>query len=332
MVNYMIEFSDKSKSNLLSLNMNVPEMVSVIIPVYNSEMYLQESFDSVLKQTFKNYEIIAVDDGSTDRTKEIIQQFYPMVRYIFQGNGGAAKARNTGIREAKGDFIAFLDADDIWLPTKLQKQIDYFRQHPDVDFTFTENSLFNEKGIIVKTLRKKERLMKGDIVRNIFWKSYVATPTVMVKRRVFQEIGKFDESLITAEDDNLWLRIAMRFKIGLIDEPLVLVRVREKSLTQAEGNIFIGVQNHLNIINTKYPDLKERLGSLIKKKYSLLYFIRGLEYFRRDEFQESRSFFKESLKYSKNNFRCFLYYCLSYLPSSIIDALRNTRRKILRLS
>jgi glycosyltransferase involved in cell wall biosynthesis len=328
----MIEFSDKRKSNSLSSNTNLSEMVSVIIPVYNAEMYLRESIDSVLKQTFKNYEIIVVDDGSTDGTREIIHQSYPMVRYIFQSNGGPAKARNRGIAEAKGDFIAFQDADDIWLPTKLEKQVEYFRQHPDIDFTFTENSLFNSNGILKSEIGKRKRLMEGDIVRNIFWKSYVATPTVMVRKKVHQEIGGFDESLITAEDDNLWLRIAIRFKTGLIDEPLVLVRINEKSLTRTEKNIFVGVREHLNLIEKKYPELRQRLGNLINKKYSMIYFIHGLDYFLRNEFQEARMQFQESLKYDKFNFKSLLYWLFSYLPFTILNILRNVRRKILGLS
>lgn len=297
-------------------------MVSVIIPTYNSEEYLRESIESIFNQTFKDYEIILVDDGSTDNTREIVKQFYPSVKYIYQDQGGAARARNTGIRAARGEFIAFLDADDIWLPTKLEKQVEHFRQHTDVGFIFTEHSQFNENGIIRSFVGKRDRLVKGEILENIFLYSGVATPTVIVRKKVFEQVGLFDEDLIAAEDDNMWLRIAYKFGIDFIDEPLVMVRINDRSITSDPMNIIKGVGTHLFVLERKYPELAKRLGTLINKKRSSLFRSLGYYYFSRNEFKRSRAEFRKSLQHWRFNLFSICYLLLSFLPVELIGLMK----------
>jgi glycosyltransferase involved in cell wall biosynthesis len=165
--------------------------ISVIIPVYNSSEYILEALDSVFAQSFKDFEVIVVDDGSTDDTRQKIQNYSHKIRYFYQENGGPSKARNLGIRESTGKYIAFLDADDVWLPSKLEKQIAEFKKNPDLGMVITENSLFDERGVYRATVGKSNYLMQGDLVTNIFLRSGVVTPTVMVRREVFDKIGFF---------------------------------------------------------------------------------------------------------------------------------------------
>src|SRR3972149_4226240 len=143
-------------------------MVSIIIPTYNSDKFISEALCSVLRQTCTDYEIIVIDDGSTDRTKDIIEKTFPEVRYFYIPNQGVSRARNYGIRRARGEFIAFLDADDLWLPEKLEKQLKVFKADQEIMMVFTESRDFNTNGIRKPPFSKKERLMKGDIVKNIF--------------------------------------------------------------------------------------------------------------------------------------------------------------------
>ena len=305
-------------------------LVSVIIPTHNSAQYLCEALDSVLTQTFKDYEVLVVDDGSQDQTKDLLDQYYPMVRYTFQPHSGPARARNNGIQQATGEFIAFLDADDIWLPTKLERQVAHLQQNPDTACVFTEHGLFDSKGVFRHSVGKRTLLMKGDLIRNIFRHDGVATPTVMVRKTVLADVGYFDEELITAEDENLWMRIAMRHRIDLIDEVLALCRVREGSLTRSD-QIFIGVKKHLEVLDCKYPDLRRRLDGLIERKHALLHFERGLEYFSSNRFAEARTEFMESLRYVRLNPRVLSYVGCSLLPASVVRALRGVRRRILRI-
>lgn len=302
-------------------------MVSVIIPTYNCAKYLDECLQSVFNQTYKEYEIIIIDDGSTDNTQEIIKNKYPKAKYIYQKHAGVSKARNAGIELAQGTLIAFNDADDIWFPNKLDMQVDYFETHSDVDMVFTENSFFCETGILMKTMDKK-RLMKGDVVKNIFKYSSVATPTVMVKKEVFADVGLFDEDLTVAEDDNMWLRIALQKKVGLIDKVLVTCRISEGSLSRNGSDLFIGVEKHLQRINEKYPELRVRLGSQIRNKYYQLYFSWGLYYFNDNKNKLARCEFKKSCNYRRLKYAPFLYWFLTFLPNGCLKRLRKIKRTL----
>lgn len=304
-------------------------MISVIIPTYNCDKYICEALDSVLCQTCPDYEIIVIDDGSTDTTKAIIESSYHSVRYFYVKNGGVAAARNYGISKARGELIAFLDADDRWLPEKLEKQAALFTQNDTLGMVFTENSFFSEQGILSKNVHKRERLMTGDIVKNIFLNSYVVTSTVMVRKKVFDDVGPFEEGLTVAEDDNMWMRIAMKHGVELLDEKLIMYRITEGSLSRNRYNIFSGVKASIELIQNKYPDLYNHLGmSVIRSKYSNLFFSEGYHYFSQGMQEEARLNFKKS--YIKNIFnnKSLVYYFSTYLPPSVIEKIKVVKRRL----
>ena len=302
-------------------------MISVIIPTHNYKKYIGEAISSVLRQTYTDYEIIVVDDGSTDGTGEIIEKNFPDVRYFYIPNQGVSRARNYGIRRARGEFIAFLDADDLWLPQKLEKQLKVFDVDRELMMVFTEHRAFDTNGIREATFLKKERLMKGDVVKNIFLYSHVALPTVMVRRNAFQEIGYFEENLITAEDDNLWMRIALKFRIHLLDEVLVHCRITENSLSRSASNLFPGVLKNIELIETKYPDLRKRLGRAnIRRKKSDIYADYGYFIFSSGDYTMARRYYSKSITfYPKRN--TIIFWFVSLFPPSIIEKVRILRRK-----
>ncbi|MDD2541270.1 MAG: glycosyltransferase family A protein [Desulfuromonadaceae bacterium] len=303
-------------------------MISVIIPTYNSGKYICEALDSVLHQTYSDYEIIVIDDGSTDTTREIIKNRFQTVRYYYVENSGVSAARNLGISMAQGELIAFLDADDKWLPEKLEKQVALFNNNDKLGMVFTENSFFNEQGITMSKANKRERLMSGDIVRNIFLNSYVATPTVMVRKNVFDTVGLFEEGLIVAEDDNMWMRIGMGFRVELIDKPMVLCRITEGSLSRKNHNIYMGVKASIEIIKKKYPDLYNRLGMLaIRKKYSNLFFSEGYHYFSQGIQKEARSNFIKSYINDPFKLKTLLYMISTCFPQWVIVKIKDIKRK-----
>ena len=136
------------------VNKNRP-LVSIIIPVYNAERYVYSTLDSVLNQTWRNLEVIVVNDGSTDRSMEVCQQFDdPRIIYVEQGNGGAATARNTGIRHARGEYLGFIDADDTWMPEKIARHMQQFDQDPDLGLVYSFSSLMDEAGKDLITFQK----------------------------------------------------------------------------------------------------------------------------------------------------------------------------------
>ena len=194
--------------------------VSVVIPTYNRGWTIKRAVDSVLAQTFRNFELIVVDDGSGDDTADILAGYGTAIRVIRQPNAGVSAARNTGIRAAGGDFIAFLDSDDYWLPEKLQIQSAYFNTHPEAVICQTEEIwIRNGKRVNPKKVHKKP---SGRIFRASLALCLVSPSAVMLRRELFDEIGGFDETLPACEDYDLWLRISARYPVYLIDTPLIV--------------------------------------------------------------------------------------------------------------
>jgi glycosyltransferase involved in cell wall biosynthesis len=197
--------------------------ISVIIPAYNRAHTLRRALDSVIAQKGADFEILLVDDGSTDHTKLLTEGFAqkkPDFRYFYQNNQGPSAARNLGIREAKGDYLAFLDSDDEWLPGKLTAQLEFFAQNPDYLICQTEE-IWIRNGTRVNPM-KKHRKFGGFIFEKCLPLSIVSPSCVMMKREFFETVGLFDESLPVCEDYDLWLRTSAHFPAGLIEKPYVI--------------------------------------------------------------------------------------------------------------
>jgi glycosyltransferase involved in cell wall biosynthesis len=194
--------------------------VSVIIPTYNRSAFLQESIGSVLAQTFKDFELVVVDDGSTDNTREILSIYKSNIATIFTGHRGPSAARNSGIKATQGEFIAFLDSDDLWLPEKLEKQI-HFLKHTTKGFICQTEEIWVRNGVRVNP-RKKHKKFSGWIFDKCLPLCIVSPSAVIIHRSVFERVGFFDEDMPACEDYDLWLRIAPFYPIFLIKEQLVI--------------------------------------------------------------------------------------------------------------
>jgi len=195
--------------------------VSVIIPTFNRKPFLAEALRSVAAQGFPGVECIVVDDGSTDGTAEMAADL-PGIRLIRQPNRGVSSARNAGIEAAAGRWIAFLDSDDLWMPQKLARQAGYHRENPDAWISQTEE-IWIRNGRRLNP-RKKHRKVGGWIFRECLPLCIVSPSAVMMKRDLFEQVGLFDESLPACEDYDLWLRVAARFPVHLLPDPLVIKR------------------------------------------------------------------------------------------------------------
>tara|TARA_B100000427_G_scaffold100273_1_gene82600 strand:- start:745 stop:1581 length:837 start_codon:yes stop_codon:yes gene_type:complete len=193
--------------------------ISVIIPTYNRKHTLQRAIDSVLAQTFKPYEIIIVDDGSKDGTKEWLLQNYPSVQYIHQPNNGVSSARNKGIQISQGSWIALLDSDDEWMPEKLEYQSRFIEVNRNSSFCHT-NEIWIRNGVRVNQM-KKHKKYGGDIFKHCLDICRISPSSSIIKKDVFEEVGAFDESLTVCEDYDLWLRVTAKFNILFLDEPLI---------------------------------------------------------------------------------------------------------------
>ncbi len=217
-------------------------LVSVVVPAHNAEATLRESIDSVLRQTLSNFELIVIDDGSTDTTAEILAGITdPRVIHFSFANAGPSAARNRGIERASGKFIAFLDADDLWLPGKLAAQVDALHSNPDAALVFSWSDSIDEAGAFLKKgnyVHPEEPVYEQLIV----WNFLDNGSTPMVRHEALSEVGIFDEEIWLGEDWDMWLRLAWHYPIICVPEVHVLYRVRKSSASSnvqpvAEGTL-----------------------------------------------------------------------------------------------
>ncbi len=232
--------------------MNNP-LVSVIIPAYNADKFIAEALDSVFTQTYRPIEVIVIDDGSTDKTAEIVRNYqsdkHDSLVYIYQKNSGPSAARNAGIRKSNGKYITFLDADDLWTDGKLQKQIKLMETHRDVVLMFgdvrrfsesngTADSMFVRKGITKEFFG--DSFYVKDAYRKLLMRNYIPTGTVIIKRKYFQNEVIFDENLRCVEDWDLWLRIAMNGTIAYSTDVWEFKRDHEKNVSHSDEVMLLG--------------------------------------------------------------------------------------------
>lgn len=195
---------------------------TVIIPTYNRLHFLKEAVASVFGQTYTNFELIVVDDGSTDGTRDFVAGLANPVRYVRQENAGPSSARNRGFVEARGEFITFLDSDDLWQPTKLAAQIALMRNEPEATVCYTDE-IWIRRGKRINQ-GKRHRKYGGWIFEKCVPLCIVSPSSVLMRRAFFEEVGLFDEHLPACEDYDLWLRAALRFPFHFIPEKLIVKR------------------------------------------------------------------------------------------------------------
>ncbi len=194
-------------------------LVSVIIPTYNRAGWIREAIDSVLAQDHEPKECIVVDDGSTDETPRVLAEYGDRIRVISQANRGVSAARNCGIAAASGELLAFLDSDDRWLPEKLSVQVNFFNTHPDAMICQTEEIwIRNGRRVNPGTRHKKQA---GRIFIPSLALCLVSPSAVMMRKKLIDIIGGFDESLPACEDYDMWLRVSCRYPVYLIDRALI---------------------------------------------------------------------------------------------------------------
>jgi glycosyltransferase involved in cell wall biosynthesis len=199
-------------------------LVSVVIAAFNMGQYLPLAVSSVLNQSYRNFEVIIVDDGSTDTTREAMTKFEddPKIKLFHQSNQGQASAKNRGIMEASGDFIAFLDADDLWMPNKLERQLPCFDISKDVGVVYTNVSTIDEEGSIISTPNMK--YYSGKISGRLLVDNFVTGMASIVRRECFNTVGLFDETFPMGIDYDLWLRISVKYEFFYLDEVTYLYR------------------------------------------------------------------------------------------------------------
>ena len=261
--------------------------VSVIIPVYNGAAYVGETIESVLAQTWCDWELIVVDDGSTDDTPAVVAKFGNVLRYIRQENRGPAAARNTGIQAAQGEFIALLDADDLWQPDFLATLVPALESDPSLAGVYSGTQFVDANGLplpqasikVVPAEQLYDALVDG---------GFFAADSVLIRKTCFDHLGLFDEQLQACEDWDMWLRISREFRFVGVPQPLVKYRRREDNMSADLQRMY---QNRLAVVRKHFgPDTDdvEQWPLVRRRAYAGVYLSTALAYFQGDDLAEGR--------------------------------------------
>jgi len=292
--------------------------VSVIIPTYNRADFICDAIDSVLAQTYKDYEIIVVDDGSTDNTKEVLKKYDGKIRYFYKENMGVSAARNKGIKEAKGEYIAFLDSDDIWLTNNLETLINAII----TSGVFVVTSTVKTIDVHGNILGIKPLLRKGFSIEDKFYNmSYIPPSSVLLRREVFDKAGLFDEAIKAAEDIDMWIRVSANFKVVRIDEPLALCRVHSNNLSKNEKQTIMGhIQYWKKILRNRKVYYKDVPTYFLRIKVAHYYYLLARYFFKHREYKKAISNIVIALIY-------FPFVGISFFEKS--DSIFNKAKKII---
>lgn len=237
--------------------------VSVVITAYNSMIYLPETLESVLRQTFTDFEVLIINDGSSDHIVQWASELVePRVRLISQENQGVGVARSTGIANAQGEYVAFLDGDDLWEPTKLEKQLRCFEENPQLGLVHTWLAGIDQNS--KPTGRVMGSHIEGEVWQQIIERNMVACSSAMVRRCCFETVGVFDKNLRFAEDWDMWIRLAARYHFAVLKEPLVSYREHPNSKSKKYAS---RLQDFRTIIEKAFDSVPYELLHLRSRSY-----------------------------------------------------------------
>ena len=308
--------------------------VSIIIPTYNCARYIGRALDSVCAQTYKDYEILLVDDGSTDDTKDVSMQYGRKVTYLYQQNRGVSAARNHAILKANGELFAYLDADDMWYPEKLERQVAFLDVHQECGMVHSEMSVINEQDEILHLRfyeETKRSVPQGYCVQQLLMRCHIQPLTVLERRSSFDRVGGFDERLLVAEDYLHWIMIAAEGQaLGYMAEPLGKYRWRTGSLIGKRPRLLEHYLRICDILLYEKP-IASRHGAecadiLRARSYKVQ---RELAYLDRVEGrnESARRHLASLIKKWPSQFELYVDLLKTYLPASLFSTVTHAEKR-----
>jgi glycosyltransferase involved in cell wall biosynthesis len=314
--------------------------VTVVVPTYNRAKWVEEAIQSVLRQSFSDFSLVVVDDGSTDNTKEVVLKFRdPRVKYLYQENRGVSAARNSGVRASTSEYIAFLDSDDMYLDNAIEKSIHAMTQNPSVGFTFGQINIMKSDGKVYSTKKPSfpcsTVVEQTDHVRKMLYYGHITLSTLVVKRSCFEAVGGFNEDLRYFEDYHLCIRLAKRYPAFYIAEPLINYRYHNDQLTRA---IKPGGEKAIPLILDevfKDPDIALKFMHLKGKVYSHMYCTYMFHSVYGVDMKLARYYLRQAIKvyprviFTPNIITIFYKYLASMIPKKIGSSLRAFKYRII---
>lgn len=297
--------------------------ISVNICCYNSEKFITETLKSVLDQTFDNFEVIIVDDGSKDRTGEIIKKFDdPRIKYFYQQNRGLSASRNRAIELSSGEYIAFLDHDDIWLPDKLKKQLALFDKHPALGLVYSDCYVYNVNNKIKLKHSDLTKLFRGNVIDELFVGDFIPLLTATIPRRVVDSIGVFDRKYRIAEDYDYFIRVAKEYMIDYVPEPLAIYLVHAGNTVKQQKTCFLEELYILHEHKNYFGGVEEQIFN--KRFWDLHYMIASVLLLEEKPSQARHELTKVKRKVS---FKHIMWFILTYIPPWLRSRLLHFKNK-----
>lgn len=307
--------------------------VSVIIATYDRGSLLEETLASVMSQTYTDYEIIVADDGSTDDTLKRLEKYGDRVRVLpLAHSGRPSVARNAAVRIATGKFLAFLDSDDTWLPTKLESQVGLLEQHPSFVMSYCDSVFVSENGAEIGRHSRRERQHSGRVFGELLLGNFIPLPTVVARREVVTEVGAFEEWLTIGEDWNLWLKLSARGEVGLVRIPLCRIRVHRNAITCNRLLLFSDAVKVLEDVERRFPVEYGRNRSKAGRGKAKMLFMLGRNYLFLGETSEAKRLFSVTLRNNPLRLDVIPFFLLAVLGGRIVLALRSLKKAIWRSS
>lgn len=315
--------------------MSTQPTVSVVIPTYNRAHFLGAAVASVRAQTYPCLEILVVDDGSTDDTAQVVAALGEGIRYVRQVNAGPGVARNTGIQAARGDFVAFLDTDDRWLPEKIARQVAVLQREPDVALVGADMAIEDEHGAVQVPSnferRGLKRLFTGldgravpDAPRRLLALNFINTSTVLARRQVLLDLRGFDPRLRYGEDLELWLRIAARHGIASLDSVQEIRVEHSSNVTKSVEPMLLGYVRMAEVIREWGAQVMPSWGMTADGFLAACLADLGYWYFDAGRHREARAAFARSLG-ERASIRALVYGAASCLPQAVLAPLRRAK-------
>lgn len=304
--------------------------ISVVIPSYNCGPYIAEALDSVLGQTYSDLEIIVVNDGSTDNTGEIIKPYRDTIIYIEQQNRGLPAARNVGIRAASGDYIALLDADDSWIPNKLDQQMPRFSDL-EVGIVCSDVSVtYSDGRFLPSFLAERPLATEGYIIDNYIQSRFLFPSTMIFRRQCFDQVGLFDEEMFACEDMELFMKMCLRWKVALVREQLVIRREGGYNITANHEKLGRYTILAFRKFLAAEPELKPSTKKIVKEELGRQCWYRAYTAYSTSNLPEARKCLIDSMRFDAANIRrCMPLLIASWFPASIRERLKQWRRAMI---
>ncbi len=311
-------------------------MVSVIVPLYNSQGLIRDTVESLLAQTYQPFELVLVNDGSTDATAGIVAAYvaaHDNVRYLYKENGGVGSARNHGIRHARGDYIALCDHDDLWARTKLERQMELF-DDPAVGMVYTGGEPIDDfaggdiERLFAPHFTKEKVYHEGKCYYELLKYNCIPACSAVIRKQVLDQVGLFNESreMHGVDDKHMWLRIAHDFELRAVREILVRNRITGNNWSLYEDKMLRSSIACLDDITRLFPESDRRGMAQVANAYRLVYQHFGKNFFNDHEYAAARDCFRKALRLKGTNPEAAVYYLSTFLPEGMIALLRRMRK------